>query len=194
MLTGDHIQLTALRWIDSFFETCPEEMLQFIPRLLNQVLPALSSPVTQVRMAGGRVNSSLVNYIMSLPDDVNQNTTKDQDRPLGISTTPRAVQGVTAIGHCESSSAFNLQTATGHEANEETGKPPRTQSPNSPQLDVILQGQASSLDYEAAVNALTLQFQNEHEATRAASLTWLIMLQKKAPRKVRFLQHSPIFS
>lgn len=41
-----------------------------------------------------------------------------------------------------------------------------------------------SLDYEAAVNALTTQFLNEHEATRVAALSWLIMLQSKAPRQV----------
>ncbi|EXF77227.1 hypothetical protein CFIO01_04032 [Colletotrichum fioriniae PJ7] len=42
----------------------------------------------------------------------------------------------------------------------------------------------SDLDYAAAVNALTLLFLNDHEATRVAALTWLIMLHRKAPRKV----------
>lgn len=40
------------------------------------------------------------------------------------------------------------------------------------------------LDYTAAVNSLTLLFLNDHEATRVAALTWLIMLHRKAPRKV----------
>lgn len=40
------------------------------------------------------------------------------------------------------------------------------------------------LDYAAAVNSLTLLFLNDHEATRVAALTWLIMLHRKAPRKV----------
>jgi len=40
------------------------------------------------------------------------------------------------------------------------------------------------LDYEAAVGALTLQFLNENEATRVAALSWLLMLQTRAPRKV----------
>lgn len=42
----------------------------------------------------------------------------------------------------------------------------------------------ADLDYAAAVNALTLLFLNDHEATRVAALTWLIMLHRKAPRKV----------
>lgn len=40
------------------------------------------------------------------------------------------------------------------------------------------------LDYAAAVNSLTLLFLNDHEATRVAALTWLIMLHRKAPRKL----------
>lgn len=42
----------------------------------------------------------------------------------------------------------------------------------------------ASFDYGATVNALTLQFLNEHEETRVAALEWLLMLHQKAPRKV----------
>lgn len=42
----------------------------------------------------------------------------------------------------------------------------------------------ADLDYAAAVNSLTLQFLNENEATRVAALSWLIMLHRKAPKKV----------
>jgi len=41
--------------------------------------------------------------------------------------------------------------------------------------------QTLNVDYDATVSALTLQFLNEHEATRVAALNWLIMLQRKAP-------------
>jgi vacuole morphology and inheritance protein 14 len=41
------------------------------------------------------------------------------------------------------------------------------------------------LDYQATVNALTIQFLSEFEETRVAALKWLIMLHQKAPRKVR---------
>ena len=40
------------------------------------------------------------------------------------------------------------------------------------------------IDYQATVNALTIQFLSEHEDTRVAALKWLIMLHQKAPKKV----------
>lgn len=62
------------------------------------------------------------------------------------------------------------------EATQATGpKPSRSPSLSKPKVD---------LDYGAAVSALILQFLNEHEATRVAALAWLIMLHRKAPRKV----------
>jgi hypothetical protein len=39
-------------------------------------------------------------------------------------------------------------------------------------------------DYQATVNALTIQFLSEFEETRVAALKWLIMLHQKAPKKV----------
>lgn len=39
-------------------------------------------------------------------------------------------------------------------------------------------------DYQATVANLRLQFLNQHEETRVASLDWLLMLHKKAPNKV----------
>ncbi|KAG0177101.1 hypothetical protein DFQ28_006315 [Apophysomyces sp. BC1034] len=39
-------------------------------------------------------------------------------------------------------------------------------------------------DYQATVVNLRLQFLNNHEETRVASLEWLLMLHKKAPKKV----------
>lgn len=45
-------------------------------------------------------------------------------------------------------------------------------------------GEVDPFDYGATVNALTLQFLNEHEETRVAALEWLLMLHQKAPKKV----------
>ncbi|KXN92318.1 hypothetical protein AN958_08549 [Leucoagaricus sp. SymC.cos] len=39
-------------------------------------------------------------------------------------------------------------------------------------------------DYQATVNELTIQFLSEWEETRVTTLNWLIMLHKKAPRKI----------
>ncbi|WEW60627.1 hypothetical protein PRK78_006114 [Emydomyces testavorans] len=169
----EEIQLTALRWIDSFFEISPEDILQFVPRLLSQVLPALSSGSEQVRQAASRVNNSLMQYIVSLPED----SAND------IRTTPPP-----------RTSTMNSKDASERGPNN-TGKPPSSTPASQPSrphsIDIDqnaeTQGQllpAADLDYAAAVNALILQFLNENEATRVAALTWLIMLHRKAPRKV----------
>ena len=71
--------------------------------------------------------------------------------------------------------------------------PSRPESPMStisvPQVQAspeasILQ-ERDPFDYQATVNALTIQFLSEHEETRVAALKWLLMLHQKAPRKVR---------
>lgn len=118
----EEIQTTTLGWIESFFDICPDDILPYVPRLLSQVLPALSHDVEKVRQAANRVNDALTSYIMSLPEDVVHDTSADP----------------------------------------------------SPQV----------FDYEAAVNALTLQFLNEHEASRVAAISWLIMLHSKSPKKI----------
>lgn len=139
----EEIGIVALRWIDSFFDVSPEDILQFVPRLLSQVLPALSAQSDQVRTTASRVNRSLMDYIMTLqgePDD------------LAPSRVPTR----------DSQPSETEETAD------------RSPSPQPPM----------DLDYAAAVSSLTLQFLNEHEETRVAALSWLIMLHRKAPKKV----------
>lgn len=157
----EHVQLTALRWIDSFFGICPDDIMLFVPRLLNQVLPALSSEVEQVRKAGARVNASLVDYIMTITD-VEEKDTSDHDDG-----------GASAAEHGKG----NFATMSLRPASQGSGLPP---TPGG--MDDLMRHQ--SLDYDASIEALTTQFLNENEATRAASLSWLIMLQRKAPKKV----------
>ena len=161
----EEIGIVALRWIDSFFEVSPEDILQFVPRLLSQVLPALSAQSDQVRTTAGRVNRSLMDYIVTFEDRT--------AAPSNKATEGRGRRG----------SGTNSKSPTGQstESTEVKGTSsemtPRSSANPSPQP-------IADLDYAAAVNALTLQFLNEHEATRVAALVWLIMLHKKAPRKV----------
>ncbi|EIE90017.1 hypothetical protein RO3G_14728 [Rhizopus delemar RA 99-880] len=60
----------------------------------------------------------------------------------------------------------------------------------SPQQIRLTQKMTSSnegrdpFDYQATVANLRLQFLNQHEETRVASLDWLLMLHKKAPNKI----------
>jgi len=159
----EEIQMTTLRWIEGFFDICPEDMLAFVPRLLSQVLPALSHHVDQVRQAANRVNTALMAHIMSLPEDgQQQRTTTETTRRDSIPIRSRKVI-----------SPDVLQETTASDS-----RPASTTPPPQP-LPAI----STELDYEAAVNSLTLQFLNEHEQTRVAALAWLIMLHRKSPRK-----------
>ncbi|KAI9822144.1 MAG: hypothetical protein M1832_003147 [Thelocarpon impressellum] len=151
------IQMTALRWVESFFEICPEDILPFVPRLLSRVLPAMASDVDHLRQAAHRVNTSLMEYIASLSED-------------GPATAPG--RAPTAA-----SKAPNAPSPQPHERDGDG------QTASMP-FDGPARQSMMDLDYAAAVNALTLQFLNEHEATRVGALSWLIMLHKKAPRKV----------
>ncbi|GKZ21027.1 PtdIns(3,5)P(2) sythesis regulation factor [Aspergillus brasiliensis] len=169
----EEMQLTALRWIDNFFEISPEDILPFVPRLLTQVLPAMSSGSDQVRQAANRVNTSLMEYIVTLSED-----TLDENRQLALRS--------------------NSKENTERRSSTPVSKPPETPSSESkkqlsqPEASVEQTPRSSmstplppaDLDYAAAVNSLTLQFLNENEATRVAALSWLIMLHRKAPKKV----------
>lgn len=152
------MQLIALRWIDNFFEISPEDILQFVPALLIRVLPAIASGSEPVRQAATRVNTSLMEYIVSLSEDV-----PETNQPATSKLGPTAIK-------------------------EEEERRASTQSIKQPLEQSIGSGPSSSppsdLDYAAAVNSLTLQFLNENEGTRVAALSWLIMLHRKAPRKV----------
>ncbi len=157
----EEIGIVALRWIDSFFEVSPEDILQFVPRLLSQVLPALSAQSDQVRTTASRVNRSLMDYIMTLqgePDDRNIRTPSNVPRRRESKHSP------------ESSSLLDGSAEP---------QDPSTRSSTAPSPIPPM-----DLDYAASVNALTLQFLNEHEETRVAALSWLIMLHRKAPKKV----------
>jgi vacuole morphology and inheritance protein 14 len=179
----EEIQLTALRWIDSFFDICPEDILPFVPRLLAQVLPAMASSVEQVREAANGVNNSLLDYIVSLSDEatipevsatapsrIPTVSGKDQANIERRDFTNTARPSLPASRDVDIKRGSDVQTP-----------PPRYASPIS--LTAPLK-QAMDLDYTAAVEALTMQFLNEHEETRVAALSWLLMLHRKAPKKV----------
>ncbi|KAH0542075.1 hypothetical protein FGG08_003455 [Glutinoglossum americanum] len=164
----EEIRLTALRWIDSFFDICPEDILPFVPRLLSQVLPAMASDVEQVRQAAHRVDTSLMEYIVSLSEEPVVSEVLPAVQPRSM--TPK---DVATLDRRDSTSNTRGLVSSG----EVQTPPPASASPNAAQGTM-------DLDYATTVSALTLQFLNEHEATRVAALTWLIMLHRKAPRKV----------
>jgi vacuole morphology and inheritance protein 14 len=127
----------------------------------------MASDVEQVRQAAHRVNTSLLEYIVSLSEE----SAMSEVLPT---VQPRSMAPKDAITVDRRDSASNPR---GFLSSGDIQAPPVAASTNPAQSTM-------DLDYAAAVNALTLQFLNEHEATRVAALTWLIMLHRKAPRKV----------
>ncbi|CAI6334619.1 unnamed protein product [Periconia digitata] len=176
------ILLTTLRWIDSFFEICPEDIMPFVPSLLTYVLPRMSHDLDSVRQAANKVNASTMDYIMSLSDE-----NRRSDAPVGISTQlPNSLSALgkelTGIERRESNLSSRLLKTVIQDRTESHSIGTRTPTPaeergSSPRP-------IPELDYQAAVNALTLQFLNEHEATRVAAIAWLIMLHRIAPGKI----------
>ncbi|THH29667.1 hypothetical protein EUX98_g4525 [Antrodiella citrinella] len=83
----------------------------------------------------------------------------------------------------------NNKRTTPEQPLPQSSRPP---SPNSsvsiPQVqqspEASMLQEKDVFDYQATVNALTIQFLSEHEETRVAALKWLIMLHQKAPKKI----------
>lgn len=140
----------------------------------------MASGAEQVRQAANRVNNSLMDYIMSLPDEAQSNAAQPPP-PARMATT--AIKDNDARGRRPSTPTPKPTSATEHDKESKKIDEPSVPTPplsSSP----VPEGTFSGLDYTAAVGALTLHFLNEHEATRVAALSWLIMLHRRAPRKV----------
>ena len=133
----------------------------------------MSSSSDQVRQAANRVNHSLTVYIESLPDEP---LSLEENRPGPPSRIPTNILK-------DSEAKIRVPSPS-------VAKPPLTTEPEvepkkSEESSALTPPSSSSdLDYVGAVGVLTLHFLNEHEETRAAALNWLIMLHRKAPRKV----------
>ncbi|OQD82551.1 hypothetical protein PENANT_c021G08705 [Penicillium antarcticum] len=173
----EEMQLTALRWIDAFFEISPEDILPFVPRLLTQVLPAMSSGSDGVRQAANQVNKSLLEYIYSLSDDTTEETQPSSKIPFNTASKETIERRSSTPGIRPSTETVSIDIRKQSAQDASIAATPRSSVVSTPLP-------TADLDYAAAVNSLTLQFLNEHEATRVAALSWLIMLHRKAPRKV----------
>ncbi|KAI9743266.1 MAG: hypothetical protein M1818_003112 [Claussenomyces sp. TS43310] len=172
--------LESLRWIVELLDICPEEVLPFAPRILAHLLPAMASGIESIRQAAGRVNSSLMDYVVSLSDEAappsgNAGTTPRTPVAKDAPDNDRRDSSSNARGSLSSSKELDSKRSLEIQTPPPTTKPPTPTPSSRPPVD---------LDYGAAVNSLTLLFLNDYEATRVAALTWLLMLHKKAPRKV----------
>jgi vacuole morphology and inheritance protein 14 len=179
----NEILLTALRWIDNLFDICPEDIMPFVPSLLSHVLPRMSHDDDTVRQAAEKVNASLMEYIMSLSDD----NRKPDGSPGGQIQLPPSLselgKELTSTQRRNSNLSGRLlkavvrdQAAKAESTGTRASTPAEDRGPSPRPIP--------ELDYQAAVSALTLQFLNEHEATRVAAIAWLIMLHRMAPGRV----------
>ena len=170
--------LESLKWIVEFLNICPEEVLPFTPKILAHLLPAMASGVESIRLAAARVNNALMDYVVSLSDE--PELSLSQPASQAHVTPEHPERGHSSRASLSGSREFDARSPTpnlikGQTSTEGTPRGPTPAPSNHPQAD---------LDYAAAVASLTLLFLNDHEATRVAALTWLIMLHRKAPRKV----------
>lgn len=158
-----------------FLDICPGEVLLFTPNILAHMLPAMASTKDTVQMAATRVNNSLMEYVVSLTDESGAQHSalpapgfsgSKPSQPLERHEASGSNRVSTSSARDLDQNSMLLQSRT---ASAQIGGIPQVQT---------------DLDYAAAVNSLTLLFLNDHEATRVAALTWLIMLHRKAPRKV----------
>jgi len=163
--------------------------MPFVPRLLSHVLPTMSHDVEQVRQAANRVNTSLMEYIMSLSEKGSKSGSSPSAQLQLLSASANNSRELGNIDRRDS----NFSTKTPKPSNRdpameikaaESKMVSRTRTPTPAEDCPASPPQGADLDYQAAVNALTLQFLNEHEATRVAAIAWLIMLHRKAPGKV----------
>ncbi|KAG6030180.1 hypothetical protein E4U41_000159 [Claviceps citrina] len=169
--------LESLRWIVEFLDISPEEVLPFTPKILAHMLPAMASNKDTIRQAATRVNTCLMDYVVSLSDDSGLNS-----QSLSQSQLRSASRLALTSEKAEESQSNRHSVSSVREP--DFGRFPSDQGRFSSAGGTPAVVQSPDLDYTAAVNSLTLLFLNDHEATRVAALTWLIMLHRKAPRKV----------
>lgn len=131
----------------------------------------MASGVEPIRQAASRVNSSLMDYIVSLTDETEPPQSQPPSRAQTSLNTDRTDGASSTRASLSSARDMDVPSPTPAQSR-------RVPTPATPEHP------AANLDYAAAVNSLTLLFLNDHEETRVAALTWLIMLHRKAPRKI----------
>lgn len=162
-----------------FLDICPEEVLPFTPKILAHMLPAMASSKETIHQAATRVNTCLMDYVVSLSDDSGiTNTSYPQTQLRSNSRLALASE------RQDEPLSNRVSLSSSREQDTESPSQGQLRSVSAPTSMTEAGGPPTNLDYTAAVNSLTLLFLNDHEATRVAALTWLIMLHRKAPRKV----------
>ncbi|GES94101.1 ARM repeat-containing protein [Rhizophagus clarus] len=155
----EEIQATALKWINEFITLAKDVIIAFTPQLISAVLPSLAHLVAPIRTVAVEVNRNLYKLILETPTNTNP-----------------SFQPPPYTSNLSSTSPVDSPVLLTHMGNHK-----ETNSINT--LPSIYE-QADPFDYQETVKALVHQFKNDHEETRVASLDWLLMLHKKAPKKI----------
>ncbi|KAF9814389.1 hypothetical protein IEO21_05123 [Rhodonia placenta] len=171
-------QCTALQWLSEFLRIVPEVMVPFTPRLILVILPNLSHHVLMIQSAAQRTNKLLMNMIQALPLPPDQPARQGTDKSSSAASQVAPGSPTPAV----TSLASTRQSTAGKDT-------PQSRDLSSPESLLETTADRASekseqFDYQATVNALTIQFLSEHEDTRVAALRWLIMLHQKAPKKI----------
>ncbi|KAK2466024.1 hypothetical protein APHAL10511_001666 [Amanita phalloides] len=207
-LDGEHDEIqqsTALRWLAEFLTFAHEVMVPFTPRLIPAILPNLAHHVPMIQSAAKYTNKLLFNVIQNLPSPSETISIRSSDKtPARLPRSPTPTRQSTLAEGQEASTTPSLIPRNRLSLVDISVIPPRnptadTPTPNAsrPQSPVSASSQAGNVgnqaptledtdlfDYQATVNELTIQFLSEFEETRVATLKWLIMLHKKAPKKI----------
>jgi vacuole morphology and inheritance protein 14 len=158
--TDEQIQVTVLNWLNTFMEIDPDAFIPFTPRVLAAYLPLLAVP--NITKATKTLNKSLMRLILELPSQTVS--------PQGPSQSD-AVSSTVSSSRSSPNKSEETVTKESVETEEKVDEKEEEEEP---------------FDYQATVANLRLQFLNEHEDTRVASLEWLIMLHKKVPSEVGY--------
>lgn len=183
----EDIQETALRWINEFMSLAKDVMIQFTPTLIPAVLPCLAHSVNSIRTIANETNLSLYRlvYESALPPEpqqpqppqTNAQNTPGERGPRPQSPRPQSPKADRPGMSFGTSASIASKLASSGKDQTPKDQSERTSPPQKPSDQL-------EFDYIATVNALTLQFLNEHEQTRVASLEWLLMLHKRAPHLI----------
>lgn len=153
----EDIQKTALLWINAFIEIAQNVIIQYTPEIIKAVLPSLAHPVTPIRVIALETNQNLQRLVLETPiHAIPPEPTASKSDPSGGSGSKKKSLMLSSTNNTTHAAAVAVAAAAA----------------------------ADPFDYQATVANLRLQFLNQNEETRVASLDWLLMLHKKAPNKI----------
>lgn len=155
--------------------------------------PAAPSTLTASRPNTANREATLPTKEVAVEPSTDQTPTPGT--PMPVNAAPKQRPSITQLDGGRTSTSLQAQpeiTPTQNSRPESpvsaTSAPPQLQQ--SPEASLLQEKDRDLFDYQATVNALTIQFLSEHEETRVAALKWLIMLHQKAPKKVDTLSSS----